>query len=178
MENESNVKHRINEFYGIFDKVLESEDPITDFEQLLVSSTDLEDKLFNRKVTKFLKIYNEINLNQKRREMVTENHLSKEIRKHFEDKKLIQSSITTRKQRKPTKQSKKRSATPSATIPSPPLSPTPILLLNLPSSSTNVQDLHSLPKFSQIQKRTLFHLYAEILKQLQKHRDNIRLELL
>ena len=52
MENESNVKHRINEFYGIFDKVLETEDPITDVEQLLVSFIDLEDKLFNRRVTK------------------------------------------------------------------------------------------------------------------------------
>ena len=52
MENESNVKHRINEFYGIFDKVLETEDPITDVEQLLVSFIDLEDKLFNGRVTK------------------------------------------------------------------------------------------------------------------------------
>ena len=52
MENESNVKHRINEFYSIFDKVLETEDPITDVEQLLVSFIDLEDKLFNRRVTK------------------------------------------------------------------------------------------------------------------------------
>ena len=97
MENESNVKHRINEFYGIFDKVLETEDLIADVKQLLVSFIDLEDKLFNRRVTKFLKTYNEINLNQIRREMVTENHFSKEIQKHLEDDKLIQSSITTRK---------------------------------------------------------------------------------
>ena len=74
------------------------EDLITDVELLLVSLIDLEDKLFNQRVTKFLKIYSEINLNQIRREMVTENHFSKEIQKHFEDKKLIQSSITTRKQ--------------------------------------------------------------------------------
>ena len=73
------------------------EDLITDVELLLVSLIDLEDKLFNQRVTKFLKIYSEINLNQMRREMVTENHFSKEIQKHFEDKKLIQSSITTRK---------------------------------------------------------------------------------
>ena len=73
------------------------EDLITDAELLLVSLIDLEDKLFNQRVTKFLKIYSEINLNQIRREMVTENHFSKEIQKHFEDKKLIQSSITTRK---------------------------------------------------------------------------------
>ena len=98
MENESNVKHRINKFYSLFDKVLEMEDLITDVELLLVSLIDLEDKLFNQRVTKFLKIYSEINLNQIRREMVTENHFSKEIQKHFEDKKLIQSSITTRKQ--------------------------------------------------------------------------------
>ena len=98
MENESNVKHRINKFYSLFDKVLEMEDLITDIELLLVSLIDLEDKLFNQRVTKFLKIYSEINLNQIRREMVTENHFSKEIQKHFEDKKLIQSSITTRKQ--------------------------------------------------------------------------------
>ena len=52
MENESNVKHRINEFYSIFDKVLETEDPITDVEQLLVSFIDLEDKLYDRRVTK------------------------------------------------------------------------------------------------------------------------------
>ena len=98
VENESNVKHRINKFYSLFDKVLEMEDLITDVELLLVSLIDLEDKLFNQRVTKFLKIYSEINLNQIRREMVTENHFSKEIQKHFEDKKLIQSSITTRKQ--------------------------------------------------------------------------------
>ena len=98
MENESNVKHRINKFYSLFDKVLEMEDLITDVELLLVSLIDLEDKLFNQRVTTFLKIYSEINLNQIRREMVTENHFSKEIQKHFEDKKLIQSSITTRKQ--------------------------------------------------------------------------------
>ena len=98
MENESNVKHRINKFYSLFDKVLEMEDLITDVELLLVSLIDLEDKLFNQRVTKFLKIHSEINLNQIRREMVTENHFSKEIQKHFEDKKLIQSSITTRKQ--------------------------------------------------------------------------------
>ena len=104
MENESNVKHRINKFYSLFDKVLEMEDLITDVELLLVSLIDLEDKLFNQRVTKFLKIYSEsdttkfTNLNQIRREMVTENHFSKEIQKHFEDKKLIQSSITTRKQ--------------------------------------------------------------------------------
>ena len=98
MENQSNVKHRINKFYSLFDKVLEMEDLITDVELLLVSLIDLEDKLFNQRVTKFLKIYSEINLNQIRREMVTENHFSKEIQKHFEDKKLIQSSITTRKQ--------------------------------------------------------------------------------
>ena len=98
MENESNVKHRINKFYSLFDKILEMEDLITDVELLLVSLIDLEDKLFNQRVTKFLKIYSEINLNQIRREMVTENHFSKEIQKHFEDKKLIQSSITTRKQ--------------------------------------------------------------------------------
>ena len=76
--------------------------------------------------------------------MVTENHFSKEIQKHFEDKQLIQSSITTRKQRKPTKQSKKRSAIPSETIPSPPsppLSPTSILSLDLSSSSTSVHDI-------------------------------------
>ena len=53
MENESNVKHRINEFYGIFDKVLETEDPITDVEQLLLSFIDLEDKRFNRRVQNF-----------------------------------------------------------------------------------------------------------------------------
>ena len=64
MENESNVKHRINEFYVIFYKVLETEDTITDVEQLLVSFIDLEEKLFNRRDIKFLKIYNEINLNQ------------------------------------------------------------------------------------------------------------------
>ena len=98
MENESNVKHRINKFYSLFDKVLEMEDLITDVELLLVSLIDLEDKLFDQRVTKFLKIHSEINLNQIRREMVTENHFSKEIQKHFEDKKLIQSSITTRKQ--------------------------------------------------------------------------------
>ena len=57
MENESNVKHRINEFYGIFDKVLETEDLIADVKQLLVSFIDLEDKLFNRRVAKFLKTY-------------------------------------------------------------------------------------------------------------------------
>ena len=33
MENESDVKHKINKFYSIFDKVLETEDPITDVEQ-------------------------------------------------------------------------------------------------------------------------------------------------
>ena len=64
MENESNVKHRINKFYSLFDKVLEMEDLITDVELLLVSLIDLEDKLFNQRVTKFLKIYSEINLNQ------------------------------------------------------------------------------------------------------------------
>ena len=53
MENESNVKHRINEFYSIFDKVLETEDPITDVEQLLLSFIDLEDKRFNRRVQNF-----------------------------------------------------------------------------------------------------------------------------
>ena len=153
MESESNVKHRINEFYGIFVKVLETEDPITDVEQLLVSFIDLEDKLFNRRVTKFLKIFNEINLNQMRREMVTENHFSKEIQKHFEDKKLIQSSITTSKQRKPTKELKKRSAIPSETIPSPPLSPSPILPLDLSSSSTSVHDITQ---------------FAEILADLEK----------
>ena len=126
---------------------METEDPITDVEQLLVSFIDLEDKLFNRRVSKFLKIYTEINLNQIRREMVTENHFSKEIQKHFEDKQLIQSSITTRKQRKPTKQSKKRLAIPSATIPSPPLSPTPILPLDLSSSSTSV---HVVTQFAEV----------------------------
>ena len=85
--------------------------------------------------------------------MVTENHFSKEIQKHFEDKQLIQSSITTRKQRKPTKQSKKRLAIPSATIPSPPLSPTPILPLDLSSSSTSVHDITQ---------------FAEILADLEK----------
>ena len=74
---------------------METEDPITDVEQLLVSFINLEDNRFNRRVTKFLKIYNEINLNQIEREMVTENHFPKEIQKHFEDNKLIQSSITT-----------------------------------------------------------------------------------
>ena len=64
MENESNVKHRINDFYGIFDKALETKDSITDVEQGLLSVIDLEDKLFNQRVTKFLKIYSEINLNQ------------------------------------------------------------------------------------------------------------------
>ena len=53
MENENNIKHRINEFYGIFDKVLETEDPITDVEQLLLSFIDLEDKRFNRRVQNF-----------------------------------------------------------------------------------------------------------------------------
>ena len=147
MENESNVKHRIKEFYGVFDKVLETEDLIADVEQLLVSFIDLEDKLFNRRVTKFLKTYNEINLNQIRREMVTENHFSKEIQKHFEDDKLIQSSITTRKQRKPAKQSNKRSAIISATIPSPPSSAPPILTLDSSSSSQACTTLHNLPKF-------------------------------
>ena len=74
---------------------METEDPIADVEQLLVSFINLEDNRFNQRVTKFLKIYNEINLNQIGREMVTENHFSKEIQKHFEDNKLIQSSITT-----------------------------------------------------------------------------------
>ena len=55
MENENNVKHRINEFYGIFDKVLETEDPMTDVEQLLLSLIDLEDKRFNRRVQNFWK---------------------------------------------------------------------------------------------------------------------------
>ena len=163
MENESNVKHRVNEFYGIFYKVLETEDPITDVEQLLVSFIDLEDKLFNRRVSKFLKIYNEINLNQIRREMVTENHFSKEIQKHFEDNKLIQSSITTRKQRKPTKQSKSRSAIPSTTILSPPLSPTPILSSDLSSSSTTV---HDITQFAEV----LADL--EIFKRLQTQRQH------
>ena len=30
IENENNVKHRIKEFYRIFDKVLEMEDPVAD----------------------------------------------------------------------------------------------------------------------------------------------------
>ena len=152
MENESNVKHRINDFYGIFDKALEMKDSITDVEQWLLSFIDLEDKLFNQRVTKFLKIYSEINLNQIWCEVVTENHFSKEIQKHFENKKWIQSSITTRKQWKPAKQSKKRSAIPSATIPSPPLLPTPMLPLDL--SSTSVHDI--------IQ-------FAEILADLEKN---------
>ena len=33
MENESNVKHKIHDFYGIFDKALETKDSITDVEQ-------------------------------------------------------------------------------------------------------------------------------------------------
>ena len=86
--------------------------------------------------------------------MVTENHFSKEIQKYFEYKKLIRSSITTRKQRKPTKQSKKRLAIPSATIPSPPLSPTPILSLDLSSRSTSVYDITQ---------------FAEILADLEKN---------
>lgn len=56
---------------GIFDKVLETEDLIADVEQLLASFIDLEDKLFKRRATKVLKIYNEMNLNQIQREMVT-----------------------------------------------------------------------------------------------------------
>ena len=80
MENESNVKHRINDFYGIFDKALETKDSITDVEQWLLSFIDLEDKLFNQRVTKFLKIYSEINLNQIWCEVVTENHFSKRFR--------------------------------------------------------------------------------------------------
>ena len=95
--------------------------------------------------------------------MVTENHFSKEIQKHFEDNKLIQSSITTRKQRKPTKQSKRRSAIPCATIPSPPLLPTPILPLDLSSSSTTV---HDITQFAEV----LADL--EILKQLQTQRQH------
>ena len=85
--------------------------------------------------------------------MVTENHFSKEIQKHFEDNKLIKSSITTRKQRKSAKQSNRRSAIPSATIPSPPLSPPPIFRLDSSSSSTSVHDITQ---------------FAEILADLEK----------
>ena len=92
------------------------------------------------------KIYNEIDLNQIRSAMVTENHFLKELQKHFEHNKLLQSYITTKKQRKPAKQSNKRSAVPSATIPLPPLSPPPVLPLDSSSSSTNVHDITQFAK--------------------------------
>ena len=84
--------------------------------------------------------------------MVTENHFSKEIQKHFENNKLIQSSITTRKQRKTVKQLNKRSVIPSTTIPSP-SSPPPRLTLKSSSSSTSVRDIKQ---------------FAEILADLEK----------
>ena len=86
------------------------------------------------------KIYNEIDLNQIRSEMVTE------LQKHFEDNKLLQSYITTKNQRKPAKQSNKRSAVPSATIPLPPLSPPLVFPLDSSSSSTNVHDITQFAK--------------------------------
>ena len=92
------------------------------------------------------KIYNEIDLNQIRSEMVTENHFLKELQKHFEDNKLHQIYITTKKQRKPAKQLDKRSAILSATIPLPPLSPPPVLPLDASSSSKNVHDITQFAK--------------------------------
>ena len=92
------------------------------------------------------KIYNEIDLNQIRSEMVTENHFLKELQKHFEDNKLHQIYITTKKQRKPAKQLDKRSAILSATIPLPPLSPPPVLPLDSSSSSKNVHDITQFAK--------------------------------
>ena len=92
------------------------------------------------------KIYNEIDLNQIRSEMVTENHFLKELQKPFEDNKLHQIYITTKKQRKPAKQLDKRSAILSATIPLPPLSPPPVLPLDSSSSSKNVHDITQFAK--------------------------------
>ena len=92
------------------------------------------------------KIYNEIDLNQIRSEMVTENHFLKELQKHFEDNKLHQIYITTKKQRKPAKKLDKRSAILSATIPLPPLSPPPVLPLDSSSSSKNVHDITQFAK--------------------------------
>ena len=137
----------------VFDKVLETEDLIADVEQLLASFIDLEDKLFKRRAAKVLKIYNEMNLNQIQREMVTgEPFFQGDSESLFEDNKLIQSSITTRKQQKPAKQLNKRSVIPSTTIPSP-SSPPPRLTLKSSSSSTSVRDIKQ---------------FAEILADLEK----------
>ena len=53
-----------------------------------------------------------------------------------------------RKQQKPTKQSKKRYAIPSATILLPPLSPPLVLPLESPFSSANVHDITQFAKIS------------------------------
>ena len=92
------------------------------------------------------KICHEVDLNQIRSEMVTENHFLKELQKHFEDNKLHQIYITTKKQRKPAKQLDKRSAILSATIPLPPLSPPPVLPLESSSSSKNMHDITQFAK--------------------------------
>ena len=71
-------------------------------------------------------------------------------------RKLIQSSITTRKQRKPAKQSNKRSAIISATIPSPPSSPPLILTLDSSSSSTSVHDIRQIAEIlADLEKDTI-----------------------
>ena len=92
--------------------------------------------------------------------MVTENHFSKEIQKHFEDNELIQSSITTRKQRKPAKQSNKRSAIPPATILSAPLLPPPIFPLDSSSSSPSMHDITQFAKIlADLEKDAILHAH-------------------
>ena len=71
-------------------------------------------------------------------------------------RKLIQSSITTRKQRKPAKQSNKRSAIISATMPSPPSSLPLILTLDSSSSSTSMHDIRQIAEIlADLEKDTI-----------------------
>ena len=82
-QNKTNLNNRTNAFNNRFTKITKGNEDITDINNLLDSFINLENKLFNRRVIKFLKVCNSFEVQQLRNKMNIENRFSSDYQRRL-----------------------------------------------------------------------------------------------
>ena len=96
-ESKSSLNSKLEEFHGNLTYYLKNHNDISNIQKLLTAYTELEDKLFNRRIVKFMKVCSTVSLKTIRTKMNLEYEFSRDLQNRLLSHQISHNYINTRR---------------------------------------------------------------------------------